>query len=148
MARISKKRGLCVIAGLTALLAAGCAATSASGQPSASPASPAHASATSTGHGSAAIGKAYPYVLSIHCGVRPLSFDGRAWEAVTPIPKYPLPRPVNGLVTETGFVNGTLMLTATDTLRFTADIRHVMTPFVVTFKPFVRAAPVTLPACG
>jgi hypothetical protein len=94
------------------------------------------------------LGKPYPFVLAIHCGVPPVSFGGRAWEAVAPIPKSPLPRPVNGVVTETDTVNGTLMLTAHDTLRFTADIRRVMTPYVVTFKPFVRTAPVTLPACG
>jgi hypothetical protein len=62
---------------------------------------------------------------------------------------YPGPRAVNGVVTDTGSVDGMLMLTAADTLRFTANIHHVAAPFVVTFQRVpAMATPVTQAACG
>jgi hypothetical protein len=98
---------------------------------------------------SAVIGKPYPFVMGVHCGVPLVGFNGRAWEPVAPVPVYPGPRPVNGVATETGSVDGMLTLTGRDTLRFTANIRHVAAPFVVTFKPLgTSAPPVTQPACA
>ena len=78
-----------------------------------------------------------------------VGFDGRDWEPIAPVPVYPGPRAVNGVVTDTGSVDGMLMLTAADTLRFTANIHHVAAPFVVTFQPVpATATPVTQAACG
>ena len=85
--------------------------------------------------GSPVIGKPYSFRLLIHCGVPAVSFGGRAWSPVQPVPKYPGARPVNGITTETGYVSGTMTLTRADTLRFVADARAVLAPFAVLFKP-------------
>ena len=85
--------------------------------------------------GSPVIGKPYSFRLLVHCGVPAVSFGGRAWSPVQPVPKYPGARPVNGITTETGYVSGTMTLTRADTLRFVADARAVLAPFAVVFKP-------------
>ena len=85
--------------------------------------------------GSPVIGRPYSFRLLIHCGVPAVSFGGRAWSPVRPVPRYPGARPVNGITTETGYVSGTMTLTHADTLRFVADHRAVLAPFVVVFKP-------------
>jgi hypothetical protein len=81
-------------------------------------------------------GKAYSFRLLIHCGVPAVSFGGRAWSPVRPVPGYPGARPVNGIgiTTETGYVTGTMTLVNAGTLRFAADARAVRAPFVVFFK--------------
>ena len=150
MARILNGRRIYIACGIAALLTAGCASTVAVSHPVA-PSSPAHASASSArgGTGTAVIGKAYPFVMSVHCGVPLVGFDGRDWEPTAPVPVYAGPRAVNGVVTDTGSVDGMLMLTAADTLRFTANIHHVAAPFVVTFQRVpAMATPVTQAACG
>ena len=150
MARILNGWRIYIACGIAALLTAGCASTVAVSHPVA-PSSPAHASASSArgGTGTAVIGKAYPFVMSVHCGVPLVGFDGRDWEPTAPVPVYPGPRPVNGVVTDTGSVDGMLMLTGADTLRFTANIHHVAAPFVVTFQRVpAMATPVTQAACG
>jgi hypothetical protein len=85
--------------------------------------------------GSPAIGKPYFFRLFIHCGVPSVGFGGRAWSPVQPVPKYPGARPVGEIVTETGYVAGTMTLVEADTLRFVADPRTVMAQFAVVFKP-------------
>lgn len=133
-----------------ALLTAGCASTAAVSH-AVAPSSPARTFAPSArgGTGTAKVGKAYPFVMSVHCGVPLVGFDGRDWKPIAPVPAYPGPRAVNGVVTDTGSVDGMLMLTAADTLRFTANIHHVAAPFVVTFQPVpAQATPVTQAACG
>lgn len=85
--------------------------------------------------GSPAIGRPYFSRLFIHCGVPVVGFGGRAWGPVEPVPKYPGARPVGEIVTETGYVAGTMTLVEADALRFVADPRAVMAPFAVVFKP-------------
>ena len=80
-------------------------------------------------------GKAYSFRLLIHCGVPVVSFGGRAWSPVRPVPRYPGARPVNGITTESGYVTGMMTLVNAGTLRFAADARAVRAPFVVVFKP-------------
>jgi hypothetical protein len=92
--------------------------------------------------GSLTIGKPYSFRLLIHCGVPTVGFGGRAWSPVQPVPKYPGARAVNGIVTETGYVAGTMTLVNANVLRFVAGPGTVRAPFAVTFKP------VTMPSEG
>lgn len=150
MARILNGWRIYIAWGIAALLTAGCASTVAVSH-AVAPSSPARSSASSArgSTGTAVAGKAYPFVMSVHCGVPLLRFDGRNWEPIAPVPVYPGPRAVNGVVTDTGSVDGVLVLTAADTVRFTANIHHVAAPFVVTFQAAAAmATPVTQAACG
>ncbi len=119
--------------------AAGIGVSAAAGggkRPSGMTRSPAVAVApASAASGSTVIGKPYSFRLLIHCGVPLVSFGGRPWSPVHPVSKYPGARPVNGIITETGYVSGTMTLTSADTLRFTAHARAVLAPFVAVFKP-------------
>jgi hypothetical protein len=86
------------------------------------------------------IGQQYSFSLLIHCGVQTVGFGGRAWDPVQPVPIYPGARPEGDIVTETGYVAGTMTLVNADTLRFVADPRTVMSPFTVVFKPVTVAS--------
>jgi hypothetical protein len=97
--------------------------------------------------GSLVTGKAYPYRLFIHCGVRTVAFGGRAWRPVQPVPQYQGNRPVNGIATYDGFVTGTMTLEKSGALRFTADNAIAMAPFTVIFVPAV-ATPGVGQACA
>jgi hypothetical protein len=81
------------------------------------------------------IGKPYSFRLLIHRGVPAIGFGGRAWRPVEPVPRYPGARPVNGIVTESGYAEGTITLTDAYSLRFLGDPRTLMAPFAVVFKP-------------
>jgi hypothetical protein len=96
--------------------------------------------------GTLVIGKAYPYRLFIHCGVRKVTFGGRTWSPVQPVPQYRGNRPVNGTTTTDGYVTGTMTPERPDTLRFTADNAIAVAPFSVIFKP--SATPGLGPACA
>src|SRR5579859_5011847 len=97
--------------------------------------SPQATTTASPASGALVIGKAYPYRLFIHCGVRKVAFGGQTWNPVQPVPQYRGNRPVNGTVTADGYVTGTMTLEAPGTLRFTADNAIAVAPFAVTFKP-------------
>lgn len=133
------RRAVPLAAGLAvAAIAAGVAVFASAGggkHPSGVTGSPAGAAAALPAGGSPVIGRPYSFRLLIHCGVPAVSFGGRAWSPVQPVPQYPGARPVNGITTETGYVSGTMTLTGADTLRFVADARAVLAPFVVVFKP-------------
>ena len=106
-----------------------------------------HATMTaSPASGTLVIGKAYPYRLFIHCGVRKVAFGGRTWSPVQPVPQYRGNRPVNGTVTADGYVTGAMTLEAPGTLRFTADNAIAVVPFAVIFKP--AATPGLGPVCA
>jgi len=96
--------------------------------------------------GTPVAGKAYSFWLLIHRGVPVVSFGGRAWRPVRPVPVYPGARPVNGITTETGYATGTMTLVNGQTLRFVADVHAVRAPFVVLFKP--AAVPSQAPPCA
>ena len=98
--------------------------------------------------GSPAIGKVYPFKLLIHCGVPLVDFGGRAWQPVAPVPRYPGPRPVNGTITYTGYVAGTMTFVNARTLRFVADDSAVASPFSVVYEPLkvrITRSPCALP---
>jgi hypothetical protein len=100
-----------------------------------------HTARTVIAGGSPAIGKAYPFKLFIHCGVPVVGFSGRSWQPVAPVPKYPGPRPVNGITTYTGYVPGTMTLVNARILRFVADNSAVASPFSVVFEPRTARVP-------
>jgi hypothetical protein len=121
-------------------IAAGIAVAAAAGGSSQHPSGVTHRSAGAAApslraSGSPTIGKPYSFRLLIHCGVPTVGFGGRAWSPVQPVPKYPGARAVNGIVTETGYVVGTMTLVKPNILRFVADPRTVTAPFAVVFKP-------------
>jgi hypothetical protein len=93
-----------------------------------------------------AIGEPYRFDLYIHCGAPVVSFAGRAWKPVPPVPAYPGPREVNGIATYTGYVAGTMTLVNALTLRFTADPAAVAAPFSVLNEPTRTRK--TLPVCS
>lgn len=96
--------------------------------------------ASSAGQG----GTSRPWRLLVHCGAPVITFDGRAWAPVAPVPTYPGPRPVNGITTDTGYTAGTLTVLSADRLRFTAS--DTVSPYMVTYAP---APPnTTAPVCA
>jgi hypothetical protein len=116
-------------------------------QPPSAATSPAsHTARTASAARAPAIGKPYPFKLYIHCGAPTVTFAGRAWKPVPPVPNYPGPREVNGTATYTGYVVGTMTLVNLRTLRFTADPGAVAAPFSVLYEQ--SATRITVPVCS
>jgi hypothetical protein len=116
-------------------------------EPPSAATSPASDAAHTAAAGTApAIGKPYRFDLFIHCGAPIVSFAGRAWKPVPPVPAYPGPRQVNGTATYTGYVAGTMTLVNAVTLRFTADPGAVAAPFSVLYEP--AGTQMTSPVCS
>src|SRR5258708_15003408 len=99
-------------AGVVACGSAGGAAShpTATARPSATVQSPRAAGTAPSASGSLVSGKAYPYRLFIHCGVRKVIFGGRTWSPVQPVQQYRENRPVNGITTDDGYVTGAITL--------------------------------------
>lgn len=97
-------------------------------------------------HASAPTPPQHAFTMFIHCGVPRISYAGRIWEPVPPVPTYPGPRPVDGSTTYTGYVNGTLTLIDANTLRFVAT--DTARPFSVTFRPAHTISSTPQPACA
>lgn len=67
------------------------------------------------------VGRAYPYDLLVHCGIRYARFGGRSWQSDRTIaaPK-PVPDPRTGVTTETGLLAGYMTLVSPAQIRFQA----------------------------
>jgi hypothetical protein len=89
-----------------------------------------------------ALGVAYPFDLSTHCGIRFASFGGRTWLAVGS-PAVPNPRPAaDGMLTHAGYTNGTMTETSTNELAFVVDQTTSFGPTtLVTFRPTTAQPP-------
>jgi hypothetical protein len=97
------------------------ASTATTGTAAALPARTADPMNEQVGPADPAVGRAYPYDLLVHCGIRYARFGGRSWQTDRMIaaPK-PVPDRSTGVTTVTGLLPGYMTLVSATQARFEA----------------------------
>jgi hypothetical protein len=80
------------------------------------------------------VGKAYPYRLSVLCGIGKIFYGTRTWRPVPPVRQPPANSTVEAQPGSGQYVPGTLTLEQAGILRFTAGNALGASPYSVTFR--------------